>query len=40
MAGRYGLSRLVENKDFSNLQNKLDNLYETYEVTIMFLKII
>ncbi len=36
MAGRYGLTRLVENKDFSNLQNKLDNLYDSYEVKFFF----
>jgi hypothetical protein len=32
MAGRYGIGRLVENKEFTNLQSKLENLYESYNV--------
>ena len=36
MSGRYGIGRLVESKDFANLQNKLENLYDTYNV--IFLK--
>ena len=36
MAGRYGIGRLVENKEFSNLQSKLDNLYDSYNVSIYF----
>lgn len=30
MSGRYGIGRLVESKEFNNLQNKLENLYESY----------
>lgn len=30
MAGRYGIGRLVENKEFTNLQSKLESLYESY----------
>jgi len=30
MSGRYGLGRLVDSKEFNNLQHKLENLYENY----------
>lgn len=33
MSGRYGLGRLVDSKEFNNLQHKLENLYENYNVS-------
>jgi hypothetical protein len=37
MAGRYSIGRIADSKEFPELQRKVENLYETYNVSIFYL---
>ena len=36
MAGRYSIGRIADSKEFPKLQNKLEDLYDSYNVSFLF----